>query len=1133
MEIHLDTALRFGTINVRGLAGRRKQYQLCRLFMEKNLDVIAVQETKVDSEEGTDRMLDPFRSRFYVCVSHAVGTAGGCALFLRSALGFSVESVYTDEGGRLIVCDVCFADLKWRIICLYAPNKVNERKAFFESVEAHLQCDEIVVMMGDFNCVCNVKDRVGSPPIHDASARYLNVAIENYNLEDVGGVMANADTTPFTHYQRNSHARLDRAYISADLIPLCNLYEVSHVSFSDHSLVIFAVGPKKSTGFNWELWKFNVKLLEDESFLIGVNDRLQVWFKTQHKSHAEAWEHFKQEVKMFAIERSSALRREEKKKEVEMQTNLNFYLCLENNSPGRYTKEIKEIKSQLELVEAERYKGAVIRARAEKLWCGEQPTKRSLGDERAYASRNEITAVTYGSVVVRDKETIRRAFYEHYCELLGHEPIREEGFDNEFLPLLPSLEGEVTKRLEESITVEEIKWAIDSLSSGKTPGPDGLSSAFYQAFKQDIAIPLHKVITEAYENCVLPPSFRQSHTVLIPKSEDTHALLSVRAYRPISLTNTDYKIYTKVLAQRLQNVIQQLVGPHQTCGIRGRSIVTNIHVARTILESCDAFSDRVALLQLDLEKAFDRVSHETLFLVLEHANIGSVLLQGVKMCYDGVSTKLIVNKQPTAMIEVKSALRQGCALSPLLFALYIEPFCLKVISSTIIRGFSMASREVKILAYADDIALFCRDKESVSNAVEVANRFCKVTGSAINWSKSLGIWHGNWNDKAEFFENMQWTVTPARYLGVPLQHYRDTNDYWQEEVEQVKVKATKFGGRNLSIFARSTVCNLFLFAKIWYVLQALCVSRMTIQKIHRACAVFIWGSTWERTSRTNLFRSVKSGGLGLVHLFLRQVVSRFIFLRDQKDPFLRTVCQVRLRDVLPQFIVSSRSANGASLRGFLREVAWSVEFLCARFSFDYLAIVGRKKLYKDLVDICMPVPLYRSMFSATTGVDVLKRVKRMPVRSGVKTFFFQLHTGTLPVKPWLQQKGLFVAWSINCILCRKPETIEHIFLDCSDALFLWDILQRTLKKDLPVTPYGIRFLPIASEDGVPYDMFMALTLHSLWKTRMDVRHERLVIRSAREHFIESILFLREACNARLAKPEWATLLDVLVCLKRF
>lgn len=68
-------------------------------------------------------------------------------------------------------------------------------------------------------------------------------------------------------------------------------------------------------------------------------------------------------------------------------------------------------------------------------------------------------------------------------------------------------------------------------------------------------------------------------------------------------------------------------------------------------------------------------------------------------------------------------------------------------------------------------------------------------------------------------------------------------------------------------------------------------------------AVFVWGSSWKRSSRTNLFRSVKSGGLGFAHIFLRQVVSRFIFLRDQRDDFLRTVLQVRLRDALPEFVV--------------------------------------------------------------------------------------------------------------------------------------------------------------------------------------------------------------------------------------
>lgn len=287
-------------------------------------------------------------------------------------------------------------------------------------------------------------------------------------------------------------------------------------------------------------------------------------------------------------------------------------------------------------------------------------------------------------------------------------------------------------------------------------------------------------------------------------------------------------------------------------------------------------------------------------------------------------------------------------------------------------------------------------------------------------------------------------------------------------------------------------------------------------------------------SRTNLFRSVKSGGLGLAHLFIRQIVSRFMFLRDQRDCFLRTVVQARLRDVIPDYVVSTSEMRCVRVRGFLREVVDAFRILRVRFSSEYLSSVPRKRLYKDMIDVCLPVPVYRQLYAVGSGKDVLKRVKRMPVRSSVKSFFFKLHSGTLPVKPWLQEKGLYVhPWTLNCRLCQKLETIEHIFLDCWDAVFHWDILQRTLKKDLPLTPYGIRFLPVNNDGGVPYDMFMALSLHSMWKTRMAVQNAEEDARTVREYFIESVAYIREVYRVMPEEPEWLPILDVLAQFKMF
>lgn len=101
-------------------------------------------------------------------------------------------------------------------------------------------------MLGDFNCVCRSVDRVKGLPVRDKSAEVLNVVVHDHNLEDIGSVVTNGARPQFTHFQGDSHARLDRLYVSLELVPLCTSYEVKPVSFSDHCLVIATFGKKNT-----------------------------------------------------------------------------------------------------------------------------------------------------------------------------------------------------------------------------------------------------------------------------------------------------------------------------------------------------------------------------------------------------------------------------------------------------------------------------------------------------------------------------------------------------------------------------------------------------------------------------------------------------------------------------------------------------------------------------------------------------------------------------------------------------------------------------------------------------------------------------------------------------------------------
>lgn len=1124
--------IRVATLNVRGLSERRRQNQLYRLVVLHDIDIVALQETKVESEALTERMVQPFRARYNVCVSHAVGKSGGCVLLVRQNLGVVVQAVSVCSVGRFVVCDCIFQSQEWRLICIYAPTKADVRGKFFDEIRRFFETERLIIFLGDFNCVLSASDKSSEAPFRDASTSALNEILNDFGLDDACESVSGFKTVRYTHFQGSSHARLDRVYVSLELLRFCSDCAVTPVSFSDHCLVSVTLGKKKKpTGFNWGLWKLNDQLLDDENFMQFVNDALIEIETGAEKEFGVKWERFKEVLKMKAIERAGEIANTKRIRQSVLENNLRALMQEECLTPGTCSEDIRSVKSELESIDKERFQGALIRARAQKFLLDEAPTKRALSTEKRYVSQNNINEISYNGRMTCDDAEIRTAFYHFYRSLFSSHTVDLQKFKDDFLSLLPQLDEETKLQLELPITVEEVTKAIDDLNNGKSPGPDGLTASFYKTFKDKIGPLLSQVFKEAYEREMLPPSFSCSHTILTPKSDDSIKLKQITGYRPISLTNVDYKILMKILARRLQIVIKDIVGPHQTCGIRGRSIVTNIQVARSILECCDCMGGVVAMLQIDLEKAFDQVSHEVLFEILEHINIGSVLSEGVRMAYKTCNTRVIVNKVLSERIPVLRSVRQGCPLSPLLFCIYIESFCRRVLANNSISGFVLQSCEVRVLAYADDIALFCVDKESISQAVTMVKKFCTASGSSVNWQKCVGFWHGDWETKPTVYENVPWGSTPTKYLGVPLQNYRDSDPYWRQQTEDLRNRAEKWGAKDMSVFARATACNLFFMSKVWYVMQVLHCSRTNIQKLHRIFAVFIWASSYEKTSRTNLFRRVRSGGLSLSHLFLRQVVNRFIFLRDVEDPFLRTVCQLRLARALPMFVVSTACHVTGGTYGYFREIVQATRFLCARFSMEYLISVTRKKLYKDLVEVVFPVPVYRSLYSFGPGQNVLKRVKRMPVQPAVKTFFFKLHVGVLPVKTWMAEKGMFVPWGVDCLLCRKPETVEHVFIDCWDGVFFWDVLQRTLQKYFPLNAHGIRFLAVQNDDGVPYDMLMLLGLHSMWKRRMAVRHADVHVKDIRQYFGDSVSEIIEVWKTQSCVPECISVLEKVTNLK--
>ncbi|CAH2090098.1 unnamed protein product [Euphydryas editha] len=280
------------------------------------------------------------------------------------------------------------------------------------------------------------------------------------------------------------------------------------------------------------------------------------------------------------------------------------------------------------------------------------------------------------------------------------------------------------------IDEEEVYTHIKQLKNEKSPGPDGISN---EVIKMGAPVLLHhltKLFNMILNTETVPKKWCSSDIILIFKKGNPQ---DIGNYRPISLLSSTYKLFASIILKRITQEIDN-AQPIEQAGFRsGYSTMDHIQTIEQIIEKYREFNRPLYVAFIDYSKAFDSISHNSIWNALSSLKIDKKYINIIKNLYEN-STSKVKMETSGELFKIERGVRQGDPLSPKFFIAVLQDIFSKINWDQ--KGILLNGKYLNHLRFADDIAILAETPKDLKEMVTTLDHESKKVGLDMNTSKT-------------------------------------------------------------------------------------------------------------------------------------------------------------------------------------------------------------------------------------------------------------------------------------------------------------------------------------------------------------------------------------------------------------